>query len=115
MADEVQATELTADQRNMGLLLWIGSIFFGFIPGLILFLAKKDDPYVQDQAKEALNWGITAAIGWIVGCILLVIIIGIIVLLAVWAVNIVFCILGAIAASKGNASFRVPFAIRLIK
>jgi len=102
------------DSKNLGLLLWILTLFFGFIPGLIFFLAKKDDAYVYDQAKEALNWSITAVIGYIAGFILTFILIGILVLLAVGIAHLVFCIMGAIAASSGK-DFRVPFAIRLLK
>ncbi len=102
------------DSKNMGLLIWILTIFFGFIPSLIFFLVKKDDPYIQDQAKEALNWSITVLIGYLAGAILAIILIGIFVMIAVGVANLVFCIMGAIGASNGK-DFRVPFAIRLIK
>ena len=42
MSDEA-IQEVTQDSKNTALLVWIGTIFFGFIPGLILFLVKKDD------------------------------------------------------------------------
>jgi uncharacterized Tic20 family protein len=106
--------EASQDSKNMALLLWIGTLFFGFISGLIFYLAKKDDPYVQDQAKESLNWSITAIIGYIAGMVLTFILIGILVLAVVGICHLVFCIMGAVAASKGSR-FRVPFAIRLIK
>ena len=102
------------DSKNTALLVWIGTLFFGFIPGLILFLVKKDDPYVFDQSKEALNWSITAAIGDFAGAILTMSCIGIFVMFAVGICHLVFCIMGAVSTSKGN-TFRVPFALRLIK
>jgi uncharacterized protein len=102
------------DSRNTGVLIWIGTIFLGFIPGLVVYLLKKDDPYVLDQAKEALNWSITAIIGYVAAMILAFIIIGMVLMLAVGICHLVFCILGAVAASKGE-SYRVPFAVRLIK
>lgn len=105
---------ITQDSKNIALMTWIGSIFFGFIPGLIFYLIKKDDPYIQDQSKEALNWSITAIIGYFAGLILTFILIGILVLVAVGICHLVFCIMGAIGASNGK-TFRVPFAIRLIK
>lgn len=105
---------VSQDDKNLGLIIWIATIFFGFIPGLVFYLVKKDSAYVQDQAKEALNWSITATIGYIAGTILTVILIGVLVLFVVGIVHLVFCIMGAIATSKG-APFRVPFAIRLIK
>jgi len=108
------AVEVSQDSKNIALLVWIGSIFFGFIPGLIVYLIKKDDQYIQDQAKEALNWSITAAIGYVAGVILTFILIGILVFAVVGICHLVFCIMGAIGASNGK-TFRVPFAIRLIK
>jgi uncharacterized protein len=102
------------ESRNIALLVWIGTIFFGFIPGLIVYLIKKDDPYVVDQSKEALNWSITAIIGYCAGLILTIILVGVLVMLVVGIAHLVFCIMGAIAASSGKP-FRVPFAIRLVK
>ncbi len=102
------------ESRNIALLVWIGTIFFGFIPGLIVYLIKKDDPYAIDQSKEALNWSITAIIGYCAGVILTVILIGVLVMLIVGICHIVFCVMGAIAGSSGKP-FRVPFAIRLVK
>ncbi|MCZ8233641.1 MAG: DUF4870 domain-containing protein [Inhella sp.] len=110
----VDTASVSQDSKNMALLVWIGTIFFGFIPSLIMYLVKKDDAYVQDQSKEALNWSITAIIGYFAGVILTFILIGILVLMAVGICHLVFCILGAVAASNGKP-FRVPFAIRLIK
>ena len=102
------------DSRNVAVLVWIGTIFFGFIPGLIVYLVKKDDPYVLDQSKEALNWSITALIGWFAGVILTFVLIGVLVFVVVGLAHLVFCILGAVAASSGQ-QYRAPFAIRLIK
>jgi uncharacterized protein len=109
-------TQVTVAQesRNTGVLIWIGTMFLGFIPGLIVFLVKKDDAYVQEQAKEALNWSITAIIGYIAGVILAFVLIGMLVIAAVGICHLVFCIMGAVATSKGE-NFRAPFALRLIK
>jgi uncharacterized protein len=116
MNDEtmLDVTQLSQDSKNLALLAWIGTIFFGFIPGLILYLIKKDDAYVQDQSKEALNWSITAMIGYVGGVILTFVLIGVLVLFAVGIAHLVFCTMGAVAASNGKP-FRAPFAIRLIK
>ncbi len=106
--------EVAQDSKNLAMLIWVGTLFFGFIPGLIAYLIKKDDAYVQDQSKEALNWSITAIIGCFVGTLLLIILIGVIILWVVGICHLIFCIMGAVGASNGKA-YRVPFAIRLIK
>jgi len=115
MNNDVNTTkELTQDSKNMAVLSWLGTLFFGFIPGLILYLVKKDDPYVEGQSKESLNWSITAILAYLVASLLSFIVIGVFLMPIIGICHLVFCIMGAIATSKGN-NFRVPFAIRLIK
>ncbi len=115
----VAAAEIgpSQDQKNLAMLLWIGTIFFGFIPGLIVYLIKSDpntDAYVRNQAKEALNWSITAIFGYLIGFVLTFVLIGVLVLVAVGLLNLVFSIMGAVASSNGRA-FRTPMTIRLLK
>ena len=100
---------ISQDSRNVALLVWIGTIFFGFIPGLIVYLIKKDDPYVIDQSKEALNWSITAIIGYCVGVITTFILIGFLVLFVIGICHLLFCVLGAAAGSSRQT---VPRAVR---
>lgn len=114
---------VTQESKNLSMLVWIGTLILGlipalfllsFIPSLIFYLSKKDDPYILSHAKEALNWSITAVISFIVGGILMIIFIGSLVILAAWICNLVFCIMGIVAATNGR-SFKVPFALRLIQ
>ncbi len=111
---QVLGQDVSQDTKNIGLLMWLGTIFFSFIPSLVIYLIKTDDPYLADQSKEALNWSITVFIGSLIGGVLCIILIGFLVLFAIAVLNLVFCILGVIGASSGK-TFRVPFAIRLIK
>ena len=105
---------VSQDSKNLAVLVWVGTIVLSFIPGLVIYLIKKDDAYLLDQGTESLNWSITAIIGFFAGMVLSIIGIGVLITLAVMVVNLVFCVMGAIAASKGE-TFRVPFALRLIK
>jgi len=90
-------------------------IFTGFIGALILWIIKKDQSaFVGENAKEALNFQITLAIGWIIAMMLTVILIGALLFPVLIVVNLIFCIMGAIAASKGEL-YKYPFAIRLVK
>ena len=124
---DMQAASTKQDSTNIALLNWLGCLFFGFIPPLIIMLVKKDDAYVQTQAKEALNWSITFVIGyiglWIVAMILGFILAFIFAPLAMIPMlalvlfgfsHLVFCVMGAVKCSSGK-DFRVPFNIRLIK
>jgi uncharacterized Tic20 family protein len=107
-------TTISQDSKNLALLTWIGTIFFGFIPGLVLYLIKKDDAYVLDQAKEALNWAITLLFGYCIAFFLSFIVIGVFLFPLLGIVHVVFCILGVVGAQKGD-TFRVPYAVRLIQ
>ncbi|WP_256775916.1 MULTISPECIES: DUF4870 domain-containing protein [unclassified Stenotrophomonas] len=106
-----------ADQRTMALVAHILGIFTGFIGALIIWLINKDDttkPFVIDQSKEALNFQITVAIAYIISSILVVVLIGTLMLAAVWVANLVLCIMAAVKANNGEA-YRYPFTLRLIK
>ena len=106
----------TADQdaKNIAVLTWVGTIFFGFIPSLIVYLVKQDDAYVKDQSKEALNWSITVFIAMFGAGILSMVLIGLLLIPIIMLCSLIFCIMGAVSCSSGKA-FRVPFALRLIK
>ena len=106
--------EAGQESKNLATLLWVGTLFLGFIPGLVVYLVKKDDPYIQDQAKEALNWSITAGCAYVLALFLMIIVIGAFLVPVIGVTHIVFCVMGAVAASNGKG-FRVPFAVRLVK
>ena len=105
---------LTQDEKTMGMLCHLLGIFCGFFGPLILWLVKKDESaFINDQGKEALNFQITVMIASVVAMLLIFVLIGIVLLPAVGIANVVFCILGAVEANKGNA-YRYPFSLRLI-
>ncbi|HBD19411.1 MAG TPA: DUF4870 domain-containing protein [Arenimonas sp.] len=82
---------------------------------LVVWLIKKDTmPFVDDQAKEALNFNITVLIAAIVSGILTVILIGFLLLLVVGLGWLVLTVMAAIKANEG-VSYRYPFTLRLIK
>ena len=97
----------------------------GILPSLIIWLVFKDrGRFTDTEAKEALNFQITVLIGWvalfIVSTILTAVTFGLfgfvasLLYLALWAVTIVFSILGFLKAKDGQ-HYRYPFAVRLIK
>jgi len=103
------------DSRNLAVLVWIGTIFLWFVPGLAAYLLKRDDAYVLDQGIEALNWSITAALLLLVGRLVLsLILLGWLAYTVISIAHVILCILGAIAATNGQR-YRVPFALRLIR
>jgi uncharacterized Tic20 family protein len=114
MVDQITQTSPTKDDCNIGMLAHLLGIFTGFLGPLVVWLAKKDDsPFVAEQAKEALNFQITIALAFVVSWVLAFILIGLVLMPVLFIVNVVFCILAAVSASKGN-SYQYPVALRLL-
>ncbi len=113
---EAQAPkEVSKDARMWAMLCHLLAIFTSFIAPLIIWLVKKDeDPFIDNQGKEALNFQITVAIAMVVSWLLTAICIGIFLLFAVCVANLVFCIMGTVKANSGVA-YRYPVSIRFIK
>ncbi|WP_434779604.1 DUF4870 domain-containing protein [Neisseria sp. Ec49-e6-T10] len=111
---EVSSAAVSQDSKNMALISWIGFLFFGFVPPLIMFLVKKDDAFSYEHAKEALNVAITLFIAYFICGILAFVIIGLLLIPIVGIYHLVVGIMGAVAASKGNI-YKAPFAFRFIK
>jgi uncharacterized Tic20 family protein len=99
---------------------WAGSIGC-FIGPLIIWLVKKDTmPFVNDQAKEALNFNITVAIVFFALFLLALLTfgIGLVISLPLWIIiGIAWLVLTIIAAIKANegVAYRYPFTLRLVK
>lgn len=112
-----------SDEKTMGMLSHILGIVTGFVGPLIIWMIKKDEsPFVNDQGKEALNFQITLAVGYVAAGILhlfaMVFVAPLacvtsLLFMALGVASIVFSILGGLEANKGNA-YRYPFALRLI-
>ena len=99
---------------------WAGSIGC-FIGPLIIWMVKKDTmPFVDDQAKEALNFNITVGLVFLALFVLSIVTLGIGLIIAIpgWIiVGIAWLVLTIIAAMKANQGerYRYPFTLRLVK
>lgn len=103
---------------------WAGNAG-GFLGPLIVWMIKKDTmPFVDQQAKEALNFSITICIAfavlWTFGIAFGILTLGvgfIPVMLAILAVGLyalIFTIIASMKAFEG-VPYRYPIALRLIK
>lgn len=112
---------LTKEERNWGMLshlLALAGYFvipFGNIVGpLIIYLIKKDEsPFVADQSRESLNFQISMSIYGLVGAVLTLLLIGFLLLAAVWVAGVILTIIASVKAANGEA-YRYPLTIRLI-
>lgn len=107
--------ELTADEKNMGMLCHLLGLLTGFIGPLIIWLIKKDESkFIEDQGKEALNFQIAMVIGMFISGILMIVCIGYLTFLALLVIDIIFTIQGMLKAKDGIA-YRYPLSLRLVK
>ena len=114
MNDPVAQTP-SNDDRNLAMLAHLLGIVSGFVGALIIWLIKKDQSaFIDEQGKEALNFQITILIGFVAAGVLTIILIGALLMPVLLVVNLVFCIIAAVAVSKGE-HYKYPFAIRLLK
>ena len=104
-----------SDQRLWATLVHVGGIFFHFLPALVGYLVLKDrGAFIQQQTRTALNFQLTVLAGYIVGIFTSVIVVGFFLLIAVGALNIVFSIIAAVAANKGQF-YAYPLTYEFIK
>ncbi|HEY5652529.1 MAG TPA: DUF4870 domain-containing protein [Acidimicrobiia bacterium] len=115
----VEDTEtVSSDSRNWATFAHLSAfVMFLGIPSLlgplVVWLAKRDDPYVEAQAKEALNFNISMFIYAIAAGISVLLLIGLIALPAVFVTWFVLVIVAAIRSADGE-QYRYPFTIRLV-
>lgn len=101
-----QARSQAALAHWLGLLGWIGP--------LIIYVTSGDkDPFVKHNAAEALNFHLTMLIAYFVSIPLMFVLIGLLTLPAVFIASIVFSIIGAGAANRGEY-YKYPFTIRMV-
>ncbi len=114
MNDPVAQTP-SNDDRNLAMLAHLLGIVSGFVGALIIWLIKKDQSvFIDEQGKEALNFQITVMIAFVGSWILMFVLIGMLLMPLILIGKLVFCILAAVAVSKGE-HYKYPFAIRLLK
>lgn len=118
----VGGPEVPKDARTMAMLAHLLGAFFCFLGPLLIWLLKKDeDRFIDQEGKEALNFQITMAIGYVASTVIWIIIsfvtcgFGAIlpVPLIVTIAQVVFGVIAAVAANKGEP-YRYPFTLRLI-
>ena len=99
----VPAAMSPSDEKLWSTLVHLGGLFFGFLAPLVGYLVLKDrGPFVRAHTATALNFQLTLLIAYLVGGILTIVFIGFLILFAAYVLNIVFCIIAAVKANKGE-------------
>lgn len=104
-----------ADEKLWATLIHVGGIFFYFLPSLIGYLVLRErGPFIHGHSATALNFQLTMLIAAVVGGITSIFIVGIFVLIAVPIIVIVFSIIAALAANRGEA-YTYPLTITFVR
>ncbi|MBZ6372300.1 DUF4870 domain-containing protein [Microbacterium aurum] len=103
-----------ADEKLWATLIHVGGIFFNFIPALIGYLVLKDrGPFVRAHSATALNFQLTLLIAEVVGWLTSWLIIGLFIVAAAYVLRIVFSIIAALKANKGEW-YTYPLSIKFV-
>lgn len=106
----------TASLLHLSALVGLLGNGIGFILGplVVWFLKRDDDPFIDEQGKEAINFQITMTLAAIVSAVLMAVLIGFVLLPLVLIAMVVLPIVAALKAREGE-SYRYPATIRFIK
>jgi hypothetical protein len=100
---------ISSDERMWATLAHLSIVVVALVGPLVVWLVKKEESkFVEEQAKEALNFHITVFIASIV---LMVTIIGPVI---VGVAALVYGIIAGIEANKGIC-YRYPYTLRLVR
>ncbi len=110
-----EGSGVSSDERTMALLIHVLGIFTGFIGALIIWLIKREDSnFIDHHGRQALNFQFTMLIAQLVSWVLVIVLIGVFLLMAIYVIVIVFSIIAALEANKGNL-YRYPLSIPFFK
>jgi uncharacterized Tic20 family protein len=112
----------TQDERTWGMIAHLSAFAVFVFPlggnilaPLIIWLTRRDtSAYVEMEAREALNFNISVALGWIVCGSLVFVLVGFPLGAALFLYWLVMAIVAAVKASEG-VGYRYPISLRLVK
>ena len=111
--------EVPSQSRKMAMLSHLSAfVTFVGIPSLIgplvVWLFNRDDPFVEEQAKDALNFNISFLIYGITSALLIIVLVGLVLLPIVLVTWFVLVIVASVKASAGE-DYRYPLTVRFIR
>jgi uncharacterized Tic20 family protein len=112
----VDPRDVPSDARGWSVAAHLLPLVGVYILGaLFIWLIKRDeDPFVEFNSREALNFQLSMLIYGLVSALLVIVLIGIVLLLAVGIFSFVMAIVAAVKAANGEL-YRYPLTMRMVK
>jgi uncharacterized protein len=103
------------DSRTWGMLVHLSALLGSFVGPLVILLIKKGEmPFVEEHAKEALNFQISIIIYLIVSFFLSCFFIGIPLLFGIPIFSLIVTIIATVKANEGMM-YRYPLSIKFVR
>ena len=103
----------TKDEKLLAVLLYVLSFPTPLLGPLIIWLIKKDSPFIDYHGREYFNFLISYTIYGIIAGILSLVVIGWLILPVLGVAAVIFTIIAAIRAYEG-VEYRIPFIFRIL-
>ncbi|MEM9996784.1 MAG: DUF4870 domain-containing protein [Bacteroidota bacterium] len=120
----MSVTTTSDEARSWGMIAHLSALLgvfsgIGFFVGpLVVYLVKRDaHPFIEENAREALNFQITSLIAIAIATVLAITIIGLVVAIpAFFVIGLSMVVLPIIAGlrARDGETYRYPFTLRLI-
>lgn len=111
----VRTVGLSDDEKLMGMLIYLTSLFTAFVGPLIIWLIKRDESeFIDFHGKEYFNFLISFAIYGFVAGISMIVLIGFILAPLVAILVFIFTIMACVK-TYGGQKWKIPLVIRFIK
>lgn len=103
-----------SEANNMAMLCHLLVFVGGIVAPIIIYAMKKDEhPFIEDQAKEVINFQITLIIHSFICMALCFVLVGFLLLPVLMVYSLVLPIVGGLAAARGEY-YRYPFIFRFM-
>lgn len=90
------------ENTGMAALTHILALFTWFIGPLIMLIATEDE-FVEENARNAINFQIVFTLGMFISGILSLVLIGLLLMPILGLLDLIFCVMAAVKASDGEA------------
>ncbi len=112
--DELRGIESSIEARGLAMLIHLLGLV-GFLGPLIIWMNEKDKHrFVAEHGRAAMNYQVSLVIYYAISAVLTVACIGVILLPALTIAHVIFVIMGAVKANRGQR-WKYPIAIEFLK